>query len=68
MKISAEPPLHDEVSKTYKKMNGTMTDNHIYIIAHCQPLQRPPTNTNTITPQMHIIADSHSYVTTTTTM
>ena len=30
-KISAEPPLHGEVSKTYKKTYGTMADNHIYI-------------------------------------
>ena len=24
-----EPPLHGEVSKTYKKNNGTMADKHI---------------------------------------
>ena len=29
MKISAAPPLHGEVSKTYKKNVGTKADNHI---------------------------------------
>jgi len=31
LKILTEPPLHGEVSKTCKKMYGTMADNHICI-------------------------------------
>ena len=49
-KISAEPPLHGEVSKTYKKTYGTMADNHIYICiqfnislpSHIHPPPPPP--------------------------
>ena len=49
-KILAEPPLHGEVSKTYKKTYGTMADNHIYICiqfnislpSHIHPPPSPP--------------------------
>ena len=49
-KISIEPPLHREVSKTCKKIYGTMADNHIYICiqfnislpSHIHPPPPPP--------------------------
>jgi hypothetical protein len=40
LKISAEPPLHGEVSKPCKKTNGTMAVKHIYI--NTQPPTPPP--------------------------
>jgi hypothetical protein len=46
LKISAEPPLYREVSKTYKKNIGMMADIHIFaMMAHTSTIQarRPST-------------------------